>query len=82
MRRPSRLLILRQLSPLNGELFRTFGREVGLQDRAIDEIFTDLRRRVKKAELILQPPQGEEADGFVTRYAEIVSNACLRILGA
>lgn len=70
-----------QLDTVNGNLFRTFGREVGLQERAIDEIFTDLRRRVKKAELILQPPQGEGPDGFVTRYAEIVSNACLRILG-
>ena len=70
-----------QLDTVNGDLFRSFGREVGLQERAIDEIFTDLRRRVNKAELYLQPPQGEGPDGFVTRYAEIVSNACLRILG-
>ena len=43
------------------------------------QIFKDLERKVKKAEGTIQPPSGETPDGFITRYQEIVRNACLRI---
>ena len=66
---------------IDGEVFRAFGKDVGLQDRAIQQIFADLRRLVKKAARVIHPPDAEAPDGFVNRYAEIVSNACLRILG-
>lgn len=69
------------LDAVDGELFRAFGREIGLNDRAIEQTFGDLKRQVKKAAPVIRPPDAEGPDGFVTRYAEIVSNACLRILG-
>ena len=69
------------LGQVDGTLFRAFGREIGLNDHTIEQIFSDLRRQVKKAALVIQPPNAEGPDGFLTRYAEIVSNACLRILG-
>ena len=55
--------------------------QLTMQDRAIQQIFADLRRLVKKAARVVHPPDAEAPDGFVNRYAEIVSNACLRILG-
>ncbi|MBZ6078463.1 type II toxin-antitoxin system HipA family toxin [Microvirga puerhi] len=70
------------LDTIDGDLFRDFGREIGLPDRAIEQIFADLRRQTKKAASVIRLPDAEGFDGFVTRYAEIVSNACLRILGA
>ena len=69
------------LGAVDGDLLRGFGREIGLPDRAVAQIFDDLRRGVRKAAPILRPPEVEGPDGFITRYAEIVSNACLRILG-
>jgi serine/threonine-protein kinase HipA len=69
------------LDVADGDLFRGFGQEIGLPDRAIEQSFADLRRQVKKAASVIRPPDAEGPDGFVTRYAEIVSNACLRILG-
>ncbi len=69
------------LDAADGDLFRGFGREIGLPDQAVQQIFAQLRRQVKKAGPVIRPPDAERPDGFVTRYAEIVSNACLRILG-
>ncbi len=69
----------RLLSDVDGALLRAFGLEIGLQQRAVDQIFKDLERKVKKAEGTIQPPSGETPDGFITRYQEIVRNACLRI---
>ena len=69
------------LDAVNSELFKVFGREIGLHDRLIDQTFADLKRKVAKAASIIRPSGAEEADGFVTRFAEIVSNSCLRILG-
>ena len=70
------------LDAVDGTLFRTFGKEIGLPEKAVDEVFAGLNRQVGKAASIIRPPDGEGADGFVTRYEEIVRNACLRILGA
>lgn len=58
-----------------------FGKSIGLAPRAIEQTFADLKTRVQRAAGILQPPQGEPPEGFVHRYSEIVSRACLRILG-
>lgn len=58
-----------------------FGKSIGLAPRAIEQTFADLKTRVQRAAKILQPPQGEPPEGFVHRYQEIVSRACLRILG-
>jgi len=61
-------------------LLERFGRSIGLRERAIEQVFQDLERAVRRAEKILTPPPGEQPDGFVHRFAEIVSGACLRIL--
>ena len=66
---------------MNSALFQAFGQRIGLAPRAIDQIISDLRRLVRKAAPIITPPAAEGPDGFVTRFAEIVSNSCLRILG-
>jgi serine/threonine-protein kinase HipA len=58
-----------------------FGKSIGLATRAIEQCFTDLKNRALRAAKILEPPQGEPPEGVVHRYQEIVSRACLRILG-
>ena len=70
----------RHIESLNEEIFREFGGSIGLPKSAIDQTFETLRRQVKKAAPTIVPPAGEGADGFVTRFAEIVRNQCLRIL--
>jgi serine/threonine-protein kinase HipA len=47
------------LGQVDGTLFRAFGREIGLNDHTIEQIFSDLRRQVKKAALVIQPPNAE-----------------------
>jgi serine/threonine-protein kinase HipA len=69
------------LDQVTRDILQNFGRSIGLSQRAIDQIFNDLHARVRRATAILKPPQGEPPDGFVNRYSEIVSRACLRILG-
>jgi serine/threonine-protein kinase HipA len=69
------------LDQVTRDLLAKFGHGIGLSPRAVDQTFTDLRNRVRRASRILTPPDGEPPDGFVHRYAEIVSRACLRILG-
>jgi serine/threonine-protein kinase HipA len=71
-----------QLSAIDGALLRRFGLSIGLPERAVEQIFTEIARNVRKAEPILQPPAAEPPDGFVTRFKETVENACLRILAA
>jgi len=61
-------------------LLEGFGKSIGLPERAIAQAFADLRGKVSRAASILKPPAGEEPDGFVTRFSEVVSQACLRIL--
>jgi serine/threonine-protein kinase HipA len=70
-----------QLEAVTKPLLEHFGRSIGLPQRAIEQDFKDLQGRVRRATSHLTPPHGEPPDGFVHRYAEIVSRACLRILG-
>ena len=69
------------LDQVTRALLAKFGQSIGLAPRAIDQSFADLQKAVRRAAPILTPPAGEPPDGFVHRYAEIVSRACLRILG-
>lgn len=68
-----------KLDEADGSLFRRFGPEIGLSKRVVDQAFADLERQVRKAAPIIAPPAAEGPDGFRTRFAEIVTNACLRV---
>ena len=68
-----------QLEAVTRPLLEDFGRRIGLAEPAIQQTFADLRTKVRKAARILEPPEGEGPDGFITRFGEIVSGACLRI---
>lgn len=70
------------LDDVTKETLVAFGLSIGLSQRTIHQVFSDLATRVKRASSILQPPQGEPPEGFVHRYSEIVSRACLRIFGS
>jgi serine/threonine-protein kinase HipA len=67
------------LDQVTRQILEGFGLSIGLPQPAITEILDNLRTRVKRAEGLLTPPAGEPPDGFVTRFSEIVSRACLRI---
>jgi serine/threonine-protein kinase HipA len=69
------------LDGVTRDLLQKFGRSIGLSQRAVEQTFADIRNRVRRAAGLLTPPPGEPPDGFVHRYSEIVSRACLRILG-
>ena len=69
------------LDQVTEKLLEDFGLSIDVPQRVIDQTFQDLRTRVKRAAPIILPPRGEPPDGFVHRYSEIVSRACLRILG-
>lgn len=56
-----------------------FARHIGLPNRAVDQAFKELARKVTRAASHLKPPQGEPPDGFIHRYSEIVDRACLRL---
>jgi serine/threonine-protein kinase HipA len=71
----------RHIEELDGALFRRFGKAIGLTEGAVGQTFKDLKRQVEKAAIHIRPPDGEGPDGLVSRFAEIVSNQCLRILG-
>lgn len=68
------------LEAASREMFRTFGKEIGLPDVAIDQTFRQLKRQAEKAAPIIRPPDAEPPDGFVHKFKEIVDNSCLRIL--
>ncbi|MGA8610130.1 MAG: HipA domain-containing protein [Xanthobacteraceae bacterium] len=68
------------LDQVTRDLLHKFGRSVGLSQHTVDQTFTDLRNRVRRAAGLLQPPPAEPPDGFIHRYSEIVNRACLRIL--
>lgn len=70
----------RQLDTLDRRLFEEFGQSIGLPRAAIQAAFASLRRAAIAAKGIVTPPPGEPPDGFIHRYAQIVDNACLRIL--
>lgn len=69
------------LDAVTRPLLESFGLSIGLPVKAIELAFADIQRGVGRAEKILIPPAGEAPDGFIHRYGEIVSGACLRILG-
>ena len=69
------------LDAVDRDIFHQFGLHIGLPLRAVEQTFADLRRLVQKAEPIITPPAAEDPNGFVNRFAEIVRNSCLRILG-
>jgi serine/threonine-protein kinase HipA len=60
-------------------LLQAFGTKIGLPERAIAQSFAELQSKVRRASSILAPPAGEGPEGFVTRFSEVVSNACLKI---
>jgi serine/threonine-protein kinase HipA len=62
-------------------ILKDFGQSIGLSEAAINQVWEETKTRVKKAKKIIEPPYGEQPDGFVHRYSEIVERACLRILG-
>jgi serine/threonine-protein kinase HipA len=70
------------LEALTQPLLRDFGRRIRLPARAVDQAFAQVSIGVRRARSVLAPPAGEPPNGFVNRYAEIVEEACLRILGA
>lgn len=77
------LSIFGQKIPLDAAdrvLFLDFGKKIGLPDKAIKQIFADLKQQVRKAAPIIRPPDAEDPDSFMHRFEEIVRNACLRIL--
>ncbi|NBT86609.1 MAG: HipA domain-containing protein, partial [Alphaproteobacteria bacterium] len=69
-----------ELDAINGALLQNFGKEIGLTHKTIEQTFADLKRQVRKTASIISPPEAESADGFVTRFEEIVRNACYRVL--
>jgi serine/threonine-protein kinase HipA len=69
------------LDQVTRDLLKKFGQSIGLPARAIDQTLADLHNRVRRAAKLLTPPQAEPPDGFIHRYSEIVSRACLRIFG-
>jgi len=70
------------LDQVTRALLTDFGRSIGLSARIIDQTFSELQTRVRRAAGLLTPPPGEPPDGFIHRFSEIVSRACLRILEA
>lgn len=69
------------LETVTRDLLDKFGAVIGVPGKAVEQAFAEVKRGVRKAASILEPPPGEGPDGFKTRYREIVSGACLRILG-
>jgi len=71
-----------QLDAITWPILEQFGLSIGVPATAVTRIFADLRRQARKARAsILTPPAAEAPDGFVARFSETVSGACLRILG-
>jgi len=68
------------LEAVNRPLLIAFGERIGLSKATIARTFTDLKTRVHRAAKVLAIPSGEGPDGFISRFAEVVRNGCLRIL--
>lgn len=69
-----------QLDAVTRDTLEGFGRRIGLPETAVTQIFANLRKTVNRATSIITPPEAEPPEGFLTRFAEIVSRSCLRIL--
>lgn len=68
------------LDRVDAKRLTAFGLSIGLPPKIVATALRDVAKRAAKSRVIV-PPAGEEADGFVHRYAEIVRAACLRIAG-
>ncbi|WP_317186824.1 HipA domain-containing protein [Devosia sp. BK] len=68
---------VRNIEELNGALFRQFGVAIGLQERAVELALRDLKKQIDKNPI--KVPDGEPPDGFISRFAEVVRNQCLRL---
>jgi serine/threonine-protein kinase HipA len=67
------------IDALTRPLLAAFGERIGLPKAVIDRSFRDLKSRARQAAKVLPNPD-EGRDEFGTRFAEIVRNACLRLL--
>ena len=81
---PSIALAINDKRPHLDEVTRddlvAFAKAIGLTDQTINYTFTDLGARARRAASIIKPPPAEPPEGFVNRYAEVVNQACHRIL--
>ena len=68
------------LEAVTRPLLTAFGERIGLSKAIIARVFAETKTRARQAEKVLAIPSGEEPDGFVSRFAEIVRNGCHRIL--
>ena len=70
-----------QHDQLSEAVFRTLGRNLGLNDRTVDRTFADLRKAaVAVAARLRDGLAAEREPGFLSAYEEIVSSAIARIL--
>ena len=68
------------LEAVSRPLLTAFGERIGLSKAIIARTFTDVKTKVNQAAKVLAIPAGEGPEGFVSRFAEVVRNGCLRIL--
>lgn len=68
------------IEEINHRLLVNFGKEMGLPEKAIEQIFSDLERQVIKSSRLIEPSPMDDMDSFKARFEEIVRNACIRIL--
>jgi serine/threonine-protein kinase HipA len=57
-----------------------FGERIGLSKAIITRTFSELKTKVRQAEKVLAILPGEGPEGFISRFAEVVRNGCLRLL--
>lgn len=57
-----------------------FAERIGLSKATIARAWAELKTRARQVDKVLAPPAGEGPDGFVSRFAEVVRNGCLRLL--
>jgi hypothetical protein len=67
------------IDALTRRLLTAFGERIGLPNAVIDRAFRNLKSKARQAVKVLPNPD-EGRDEFGARFAEIVRNACLRLL--
>ncbi len=68
--------------PLDGvtrPLLEAYAERIGIPKNATKKIFADLKTKARQAQQVIVPPAAEGPEGFVTRFSEVVENACLRL---
>jgi serine/threonine-protein kinase HipA len=73
--------VWRQLEEVDRTVLEKLGAQIGLTPAAVRAGFDQVRRGVARASSVLRPPTGEAPDGFVSRFAEIVSRGRMRMFG-